>query len=244
MRGTRSTAFAAALVVSACGNVLAAPSALSPWSAASGPQAPMPWQISGLPHQQKPFTRFTVERDGNEAVLRIEADRSYGNLVHRLAPTRDAHRLSWRWKLDQPNPQADVRERSTEDEPLRVCALFDLPLERIPLVERGGLEMARDDHGRLPPGATVCYLWDGKLPPGTVVHSPFTDRIRFIVLRGPESAPGRWLPESRDLDADFRHAFGDESDQVPPLVGVAVGADADNTQAHTVAHVGAIQLAP
>jgi hypothetical protein len=42
--------------------------------------------------------------------------------------------------------------------------------------------------------------------------------------------------------ADFLRLFGDESAEVPLLLGVAVGADADNTQAHTVAHVDAMVL--
>ena len=94
------------------------------------------------------------------------------------------------------------------------------------------------------PPASLCYVWDSHLEPGTLVESPFTRRVRFIVLRGPESPLRRWADERRDLDADFVRAFGDESKEVPPLIGVAVGADADNTGLHTVAYVSDVVLTP
>ena len=52
--------------------------------AGSGSAPAAPWQVIGLPAQSKPFTHFSVvELDGQHA-LRVEADSSYGNLVHPL----------------------------------------------------------------------------------------------------------------------------------------------------------------
>ena len=36
----------------------------------------------------------------------------------------------------------------------------------------------------------------------------------------------------------------DESKEVPPVTGVAVGADADNTHGHSLAHVADLVLEP
>jgi hypothetical protein len=44
--------------------------------------------------------------------------------------------------------------------------------------------------------------------------------------------------------ADFLRAFGDETTTVPPLTGVAVGADADNTGGRSLAHITALRFEP
>ena len=90
------------------------------------------------------------------------------------------------------------------------------------------------------PAATVCYVWDAQLPAGTTLDNAFTRRMRYIVLESGTDRLDRWVAERRDVGADFMKLFGDESKIVPPIVGVAVGADADNTKSHSVAYVSGI----
>ena len=40
------------------------------------------WRVATLPQQKPPVTRFTPERVQGREALRVEADGSYGNLVH------------------------------------------------------------------------------------------------------------------------------------------------------------------
>ena len=202
-----------------------------------------PWRVVGLPKQTKPFTRFSAVTLDGQRVLRVEADASYGNLVHDLSELPEAtRRLSWRWRLDDPNPGADLRRKDGDDSPLKVCALFDLPISALPFGERQLLRLARLSAGESLPSASVCYVWDSRLPPGTVLDNAFTRRVRMIVLRGPETPLRGWVSEQRDVAADFLRLFGDESKTVPPLVGVAVGADADNTQARSLGFVAGLTL--
>lgn len=211
----------------------------------SGPgSAPAaPWRFIGLPGLKKPATRFEVVTLDGQRVLRIDSERSYGNLVHAVAPEDDAARqLSWRWRIEQRPAQADLRERQTEDMPVRVCASFDEPLSAVPFVERQVLRALRARSGDMVPAAAVCYVWDHQLAAGTQLHSPFTHRIRYLVLRGPESPLQAWRSERRDLHADFLALFGDEVKTVPPLLSISVGADADNTQDRGIAHLADLQL--
>jgi Protein of unknown function (DUF3047) len=246
-----------------------APPALAPLVDPQG-RTPAAWQVHGLPHQRKPFTQFSVQQVDGMPALRIESQAGYGNLVHALlncaapamasaapepasappgpatcgpaAGPHGAQHLAWTWRVDTPNPQADLQVRALEDTALRVCALFDLPLGRVPLSERPMLLLARAASEHPVPAAAVCYVWDSRLAPGTVVESPYTRRVRSIVLRGPEAPLQQWQEQDRDIAADFSTLFGAESEQVPPLAGVLVGADADNTQAHSVAHVAQMRL--
>jgi len=247
-RGRARRAGAALLVVAATLAPAATPPELTALPAlaplvGAGTHPPSPWHIEGLPGQRKPYTRFELATLDGERVLRIEADRAYGNLVH---PTHlDAggpHRLSWRWRVDEALPQSDLKQRESEDMAARVCALFDLPLAAVPFVERQILRAVRlRAHDELP-AASVCYVWDAHLPPGTLLASPFTRRVRYIVLHGPESPLHAWRREQRDIHADFLRLFGDEATTVPPLMGILVGADADNTQGRSVAHLAELDL--
>jgi len=210
--------------------------------AGPGDVPPAPWHLVGLPQQSKPFSKFSVVNLDGQRALRVEAQASYGNLVHPVLENPGAHRLSWRWRLDEPIPGADLRRKDGDDSPIKVCALFDLATSAVPFVERQVLRVARLRSGETLPAASVCYVWDARLAPGTVLDNAFTRRVRMVVLRGPESPLHSWVSEQRDVWADFKRLFGDEAGEVPPLVGIAIGADADNTQGHSLAHVGSITL--
>ena len=212
--------------------------------ATTGEAPPAPWHVAGLPRQKKPFTRFSiVDADGRRA-LRVEADESYGNLVHPLPGLSATLQLAWQWRVDQPLEAADLRNRGGDDTALKVCVFFDLPMDKVPFLERQLLRLARTQTPEPLPAATVCYVWDARLAVGTTLDNAFTRRMRYLVLQGGLAQPRQWQRERRDVAADFLKLFGAESAQVPPVVGVAVGADADNTHGHSVGHVADIVLEP
>ena len=233
-------ALAALMAVGAVPVQGAAP-VLQPLSVA-GETPPAPWHVVGLPSQKKPFTRFALADIDGKRALRVEAVESYGNLVHPLPPDTTAHKLSWRWRVDQLNTAVDLRRREGDDTTLKVCALFDLPLEKVPFVDRQLLRVARSGSVEPIPGANVCYVWDANLPVGTRLDSAFTRRVRYVVLRSGTGAVPEWAREQRDVAADFKALFGGESAEVPPLIGIAIGADSDNTKAKSVGHVADIEL--
>ena len=209
--------------------------------AASGSAPVAPWHVVGLPGQKKPFTRFSVVDVDGKRALRVDADESYGNLVHLLPPEQKPQRLAWRWRVDQLNTSSDLRTREGDDTTLKVCTLWDEALEHVPFVERQVLKIARTKTTEPIPAATVCYVWDSKLAEGTELHSPFTHRLRYIVLRSGERGR-QWSAEKRDIGADFMRLFGDEVKELPPLIGVAVGADSDNTHTKSAGHVADVVL--
>jgi Protein of unknown function (DUF3047) len=204
----------------------------------SGNEPPSPWRVAGLPQQSKPLTRFAVVELDNQRVLRVEADHAYGNLIHPLKDMR-AGTLSWRWRVDQPAAGVDLRRKSGDDAALKVCAFFDLPESQLPFVERQLLRIASSRAGEKLPTATLCYVWDEHLPQGTLLQNAYTHRVRAIVTHG---TPKSWREETHDLAADFRRAFGDESQDVPALTAIVIGADTDNTGSHSIGYVGDLRL--
>ncbi len=215
---------------------LATAADLTPPVGAATEPAP-PWRFAGLPKQTQPATRFDIVALDGVRALRVEADHSYGTLLHPLPAGTAPGTLSWRAQVALPLPGADLTTRRGDDAALRVCALFDMPLGQVPLFERQLLRMASSRLGEALPTATLCYVWDATLPPGSVVISPYTRRVRSIVVHSP---PGQWQTERHDLASDFLRVFGDEAQRVPPVTAILIGADADNTGSHSVARLSEI----
>jgi Protein of unknown function (DUF3047) len=202
------------------------------------------WRVAGLPKQKPALTRYSATQVDGRAALQIEASASYGNFVLDAAGLPAPRSIAWSWRVDQSNPAADLRHKAGDDTAARVCLSFTLPLERVPFIERQLLRMARSASGEPLPAATLCWVWGTVEPPGSLVDNPYSRRVRYLVLRGTADGSGRWRDERRDVAADFRRAFGDESAELPPLAAVIVAGDADNTGGHSRAFVSGLSFGP
>jgi hypothetical protein len=240
--GWREAAFALSLLVPSFGAWADGPTPL-PFGPV-GPEARAPWHITGLPNQTKPYTAFSVvELDGRRA-LRVEAESSYGNLVHPLRLEATPAALSWRWRVENLIDANDLNTRNGDDNAIKVCVSFDMPIEKVPFVERQLLKVARGKTTEPVPSASVCYVWDAHLAVGTAIDNAFTRRIRYKVLQTGPARLHQWVAERRNIGADFLELFRDESTEVPPVIGVLVGADSDNTHTHSLAHVADVVIEP
>ena len=231
---------------------------LPPFSTSNVGVPPAPWRFAGLPGQARsgtskdpgiigsPATRFDVTPLDGQKVLRVQTDSSYGNLVHTLPGTVLAEKtlLRWRWRLDKPLTNADLRQRRGDDTPLKVCLLFDVPLDKLSFVDRSVLSFARSVSGENLPSATLCYVWDHLLSAGTVLNNAYTSRVRVLVLSSGDKTLGRWVSHERDVAADFKLAFGRENESLPRLDAVLIGADSDNAGGQSLGYVGDVTLEP
>lgn len=233
-------------MLGACSALAQPAPTLTPFSSASEGEPPAPWRVVGLPNSRKPLTRFDILALDGRKVLRVQADHSYANLVHDLRPVppEPGTQIRWRWRLDRPLPLADLTQRAGDDSPLKLCLLFYMPLENMGVMDRNLLRLARASSGEHLPSATLCYVWDHKLPEGTLLNNAFTARMRVIVMDSGDARLGQWVPHQRDVVADFRRAFGRESPTIPPLEAVLVGADADNTADKSLGYIGDVTLSP
>lgn len=205
------------------------PPLLQPFAGAPEGAPPAPWRVVGLPGNKVPLLAPDITPLDGQSVLRLRSDKSYGTVSHAVPPGAGARFLQWRWRLDQPLAATNLRRKDGDDAALKVCALFDLPLEKIPFVERNLLRLARRVSGEALPGATLCYVWDTTLPTGTLLANAYTGRVRLHILASGSDALSQWHGQRRDLQADFLASFGDETDTVPPLLAIVLGADSDNT---------------
>jgi hypothetical protein len=210
-------------------------------SAAPGAAPPPPWRLATLARLPQ-HTRYDIVTLDGATVLRATADASYANLLHPL-DDEQARRLRWRWRVEQPVEHSDLTRKDGDDVPARVCVLFDVPLERLHFGDRLRVQLGRALFDPQLPAASICYVWDRLLAPGTWLANAYTDRVQMLVLR--KGQYGSWFDETRDLARDFARAFPYESrGGLPPLAAIGVAADADNTGSRSLAYFGDLSLEP
>ena len=238
-RGVSLVALAACVL----GAAAAARDVIVPFSAAQpGPGLPPGWSILALPRKKLPD--FRLVRDAGVTVLHVHSESAVGSALFRLhADPHATSRLSWRWKIDRTLTRGRLGFKEGDDFAARVYVSFDFPLEALSFADRMKMRIAKLVYGPDLPAAAICYVWDNHMPIGTNVWNPFTDRMRMVVLESGPARVGEWVEESRDVEADFRAAFGVSwKGPTPAISGVAVSADTDQTQESVNAWFGDLRL--
>lgn len=214
----------------------------SDWARASQPT----WTTQALPwtHQrfgQRAATRYLPQaHEGRPAVL---ADSHNANSVLRQrldgVAVRPGDRLAFSWLVPELNPEADLREADTDDVIACIVVSFDGNRERLSARDHLLSELIQLVTGEPLPYATLLYVWDPALPVGTVINSHHSPRVRALVVESGPERTRRWLDYERDLDADFRQAFGEAPG---PLINLGVMTDSNHTGHHSQAWFGPLRL--
>lgn len=203
---------------------------------AAGP--PAPWVHRSLPKVER-NNDFALVEEGGTTVLRIQSDASASTWLHAFDAPMEATRLAWRWKVSNPVAGSDFTHKVGDDYAARVYVLFDYPLEKLGFGDRFRISLARTLHGAELPTAAIAYVWGTAQAVGEFGPNPYTDRVRMLVLDSGDTHAGQWRSIERDLAADFERLFGEPA---PPVTGVVVGADTDNTGGQVTTWFGDLQL--
>jgi hypothetical protein len=188
----------------------------------------------------KKNTVYRLENYQGRTVLSANSKTSASGLAVKLKP-RAAQNLwlKWEWKTTIPIPEADNAERIHDDAPLRILVAFDGNKTKLSLKEKMTFEMANLISGQELPYATLMYIWSGKSPINSILDNPHTSRIKMIVVDSGWDRLGQWHLHQRDLEADFRNAYGESPGEV---IGIALLTDTDNTKSEAKAFYGDIEL--
>ena len=195
-----------------------------------------PYTFGNLPRH----TEFALVQDAGRTVLRARASASTSGLIRELRVDPRTHPLlAWRWKVMNLLARSDLATRDGDDFPARLYVTFDLDSAALPFGERMSLALVRAIWGEHVPLAALCYVWDTRAPQGTIAPNPHTDRVQMVVADSGPAFVGRWVERERNLADDYRRAFGAEA---PPVNGVVVSADTDNTGESTESFFGDIEF--
>jgi hypothetical protein len=206
------------------------------------PGQALPKSFRVIPIPKVKVNKFSLVDDEGSTVLRVDSDNSAGSVGIALTTraVKDvAATLRWRWKVDRVLERADMEKKTGDDYAARVYVFFDVPLASLPFMDRSKIRIARMAAGADVPTAALCYVWDSKHRVGHTAWSPYTSRVRKIVLQSGAANVGKWMMESRDVNADFREAFGFDA---PAVTGVAIGNDTDNTDDRVTTWYGDVTL--
>lgn len=185
--------------------------------------------------------QFALVIDEGKTVLKVDSINSAGSMAVPIALMggQTSTTLQWRWKVDRVLDKADMDEKLSDDHSARLFVFFDVPLESLPFADRSRIKLARSIAGVDVPTAALCYVWDNKHRLGYTAWSPFTQRLRKVVLQSGPDAVGQWRMETRDVAADFKQAFGFDA---PAITGISVGNDTDNTDDRVTAWFGDVSF--
>lgn len=198
-----------------------APSRLTAFSAsrAGEPIPPewRPWSLSRF----KPASRYELVEEAGSTVVKGSARASTSGLIHDLdIDSRTFPLLSWRWRVMDISPSSS----SPDDSPVRVVVSFSGDVEKLSFGDRLFYDQFRLFTGQQLPYAALMYVWGSRTPPNGIVPNGYTSRIKIIAVESGREKLGRWLEETRDVEADFRRAFGEAPGKITS-VGILTETD-------------------
>ena len=158
-----------------------------------------------------------VRNDGRLA-LRLRSERA-SFAVHRdvVVDLRQHPMLRWSWKVVRLPSGGDVREAGRDDQAAQLYVVFP----------RWPSPRSTSD--------VVGYVWDSHAPTGTTLTHPRAPNVRIVVLQSGPARLDAWVPEERNVAADYQTLFG----RPAPRVGkVALMSDSNDTRSDTEALFG------
>lgn len=163
-------------------------------------------------------TKYTPEKSEGRSVVRAESRASASGYYHKLElAAKELPRISWSWKVSRTVAVENPRLKAGDDYAARVYIIFP---GRFFWQKRA-----------------LTYVWSDKLPAGSVMPSPYTERVAIIAVESGNCHAGSWRHESRNYVEDYRAYFHHEPDNPE---AVAFMSDTDNTGSHAVAWFGDI----
>ena len=122
--------------------------------------------------------------------------------------------LSWKWKISNVVRSAIETRKDRFDAAARVMVVF-------------GKESGFRPFARGPSGFKIEYIWANHLPKGHIFEHPGENYCKVFVLESGEGKARQWVDEERNIQKDFKKAFGED----PPEV-LAIGIQTDTDQSN------------
>ena len=171
-------------------------------------------------------------------VLRAESRQSASGLIRKkeLDP-KTWPMLTWQWRISNVYEKGDVSKKSGDDYPARVYVAFRFDPDRAGFFQRMRYEAVKAMRGEYPPAQVINYIWANRAPKETAVPNPYSTQSMMVAVQSGGELAGRWVSETRNVLEDYRRLYGEDP---PPISGVAIMTDSDNTGESATAWYGDI----
>lgn len=163
---------------------------------------------------------YRIVREGSRGCIKALSDKNCSAMYYRIGFNSQQYPvISWKWYVVKfPDKSKALSAKEKDDFAARLYVIF-------PFVNFSTSKF-------------IEYVWDEKLPVGTVMDSPVAKNIKQIVVRSGPPGTNEWRVEERNVYDDYMKAFGKK----PSLnVGaIAIMCDADNTKTRACSFFGDI----
>jgi hypothetical protein len=189
--------------------------------------------------QSSPLTAYRPVQVDGQVGIEADATNGYSALQRQIRISPQRHPIvEWSWRV--PRLESDNDPRIKRPSPrARLMLAFHGDPEKLDFEQRVQLRMAKAVTGKALPYSSLIYVWLNGVPAGTVVPSPYTERVRLIAMDTSEGQFDRWVDLRRNVLEDYRRAFGEEPGDI---VGVGIFTDVDANGAPGRAYYGDISF--
>ena len=209
---------------------------VSAFSAAGG-EFPPGWIPLTFPKIAS-HTQYAVVRDDDLWVVRATSQAAASGM--RFAVRVDLAQqpiLHWRWKVENVLRAGNAAQKSGDDYAARIYVTFEYQPEKVSWFRRAKYLTGRRIFGEIPIAA-INYIWASHAKRGAIIDNAFAgDFAKMIVIESGGEHLGRWREAERNVYRDYLLAYGETP---PPVNGVAIMTDTDNTGERAVAFYGDI----
>jgi len=129
--------------------------------------------------------------------------------------------LSWGWKISNVVHSAIETKKDRFDAAARVLIVF-------------GKEKSYRIFGRGEPvGLKIEYIWATRLPKSHAFDHPGEKNCKIFVLESGDGKAGQWVYEMRNIQKDFKTAFGTE---FPGVLAIGIQTDTHHSNEQVTAY--------
>lgn len=159
--------------------------------------------------------KYWVDLEGPGGFVHSESSKSASAIFFRIKfNLSDYPHLLWKWRIGKfPNKNRETSAKKRDDFAARVYVIFS------------GRFFANFK--------CVEYVWDETIPEGTKIKSPYSDKIRQLVVRSGRLKSGDWAGEHRNVLEDYEMLFGEKPSM--KVAAIALMTDAEGTESEAEA---------
>jgi hypothetical protein len=186
-------------------------------------------------------TKYTIEKTNDGSYLKAESNKSVLALAYKEEFNVYTYpKVRWRWKVNNVYQNANPETKDGDDYAIRVYVAFKYdPKASTSIGQRLKYGLVNSMYGEYPPQSTLNYVWANSENQKTILTSPYSDTIKLIALEKGSKKVGTWQDEEIDIIQDYKKAFGVDP---PPIAGIAVMNDSDNTGQSSVSYIDFIEV--